>query len=129
MYNTIWYQNLTKPFLAPPNWLFGVVWPLLYVMIFVSLIFYIKGKAYNKGSGYLFFILQLLLNFLWSPVFFIMQNITAALVVVILMDLFLILTIRKFYTVSKIAAYLLIPYLIWIIFATYLNAGYLVLNL
>ena len=128
MYNSLWYNSLTKPLFAPPDWIFAPVWGILYVLIFASLILYFLKKENNKENGYLFFGIQLFLNIIWSPVFFLAKNIIGALFIIVLLDIFVFLTIRKFYSVSKIAGILLIPYLIWIIFATYLNAGYLILN-
>ena len=128
MFNTDWYNNLTKPLFAPPDWLFAPVWMILYLLIFISLIFYFLKKSENKELGYIFWGIQLLLNIIWSPIFFLAKNITGAFYVIIFLDIFVILTIIKFYSVKKIAGILLIPYLIWILFATYLNIGYLFLN-
>ena len=128
MYSSVWYNNLIKPHFAPPNEIFTPVWIVLYILIFVALIFYFLTKKQNKESGYLFFGVQLFLNLVWSPVFFLAKSIAGAFLVIILLDIFVILTILKFYSVKKIAGILLIPYLIWILFATYLNGGYLFLN-
>ncbi len=128
MYDSTWYNNLIQPPFAPPNWLFAPVWGVLYSMIAVALIIYINKQEYGKKSGYVFFTIQLILNLLWSPVFFGMQNMGLALIIVILMDIFVLLTIIKFYSVLKLTGILLIPYFVWILFATYLNAGYLFLN-
>ena len=128
MFNSEWYNNLTKPMFSPPNSVYSPVWAVLYVMIFSSLLVYILAPSQDKKWGYIFFTIQLLLNFLWSSAFFGMQNIALALVVILLLDTFVLLTIREFYSASKISGMLLIPYLIWIIFATYLNIGYFVLN-
>ena len=128
MYNSDWYNNLTKPFLAPPNEIFAPVWMVLYILIFTALVFYFLKKTENKESGYLFFGIQLFLNIIWSPIFFMAKNIAGAFFVIILLDIFVVLTLIKFYSVKKIAGILLVPYLIWILFATYLNGGYLFLN-
>ena len=128
MFNSEWYNSLTRPFLAPPDWIFAPVWSILYLLMFGSLATYIFSYGENKLLGYLYFIIQLCLNFLWSPIVFGARNIGFALAIIIVLDIFVILTIRKFYSISKIAGILLIPYLIWIIFATYLNIGYFVLN-
>ncbi len=128
MYNSIWYNSLTKPAFSPPDWFFAPAWSFLYILIFASFIFYFLKKEENKESGYLFFGVQLLLNIIWSPVFFLAKSIFGAFLIIILLDIFVFLTIRKFYSVSKITGILLIPYFIWIIFATYLNAGFLILN-
>ena len=128
MYNSSWYNSLLKPPFAPPDWLFAPAWIFLYITIFIALIFYILKSAPNKKSGYIYFAIQLILNFAWSPIFFGMQNMLLGLITVIFMIIFTILTVREFYKISKISALLLIPYLLWIIFAAYLNLGYLVLN-
>ena len=128
MYNSDWYNNLISPPLAPPNWVFAPVWTILYITIILALIFFIIKQDENKIEGYIYFAIQLFLNLIWSPAFFVLQNIPMAMTIVLLLDLFVILTIRRFYLVSKTAGILLIPYLTWIIFATYLNAGYLILN-
>lgn len=129
MYNSLWYDSLTKPVLSPPSYIFPPVWSVLYVTIFISLILFIINKTKtSKKYGYIYFSIQMILNLLWSPAFFIMHNIGLALFIVILLDMSVILTIKNFYKVSVISAYLLIPYLIWIIFATYLNISYLILN-
>ena len=129
MYNSVWFNSLTKPFLNPPSKIFPPVWTILYILIFVSLILFIFAKSDNpKYKGYLFFALQILLNLLWSPVFFIRHNIGLSLFIIILLDIFVILTIKNFYKSSKWAAILLVPYLLWILFATYLNFTYFILN-
>ncbi len=129
MYNSFWYNSLTKPFLNPPSNVFPFVWGILYFMIFFSLMIFISSKSEDsKKSGYVYFLIQIFLNIIWSPIFFLMQNIGFALFIVILLDIFVILTIKSFYKISKVSAMLLIPYLIWIIFATYLNSAYFILN-
>lgn len=128
MFKSVWYYNLTKPPLAPPDWIFPTVWSILYFSMLVALLLYLFKSAQNKKSGYIYFITQLFLNLLWTPAFFYLQNIVLALIVIILLDIFVILTIKSFYKVSKISCLILIPYLVWILFATYLNIGYLVLN-
>lgn len=129
MYNSLWYQSLTKPFLMPPAWLFAPVWTIIYILIAVSLVFYFttyNGKP--KTLGYVYFVVQMLLNFLWSPVFFYYQNIGLALVVIILLDIFVLLNIIEFRKISKLAGNLLIPYFVWILFATYLTLAINILN-
>ena len=129
MYDYLWYANLPKPPLMPPNWLFTPVWIILYLVIFLSLLIYTTTKSRgDKIKGYVYFIIQMLLNIAWSPIFFLMKNIELALVVIILLDVFVYLMIRKFHEVSKLAAELLYPYFWWIIFATYLNCGIVVLR-
>lgn len=124
MYDSLWYANLPKPLLMPPNWLFAPVWFILYLMIFLSLLIYTTTKTrHSKILGYIYFIIQMLLNIIWSPIFFLMKNVGLALLVIIFLDIFVYLTIIKFYEVSKISAKILYPYFLWILFATYLNAA------
>ena len=129
MFNTIWYDTLAKPFLTPPSEVFAPAWIILYITILASLIvFTITKTRRNKIKGYTCFLIQLLLNIAWAPVFFTMENIVLALIIILLLDIFVILTIKEFYKISQISAGILLPYLIWIIFATYLNIGILILN-
>lgn len=128
MFNSFWYHNLIKPPFTLDDSIFKPAWIILYTVIFISLIFYITSKNDDKKSGYIYFIIQLFLNFVWTPVFFGLKNISLALFVIILLDIFVLLTIKRFYCVSKIAGLLLVPYFLWICFATYLNIGYFVLN-
>ena len=125
MFKSVWYYNLTKPPLAPPDWIFPPVWSILYFSMLVALLLYLFKPSQNKKSGYIYFAVQLILNLLWTPAFFYLQNIILALIVIILLDIFVILTIKSFYKVSKISGLILMPYLLWILFATYLNIGYL----
>jgi tryptophan-rich sensory protein len=129
MYNSIWYYELIKPKFTPPDDIFLPVWAVLYCSIFISLYFYIKAKSTeDKTLGYTYFSIQLLLNLLWSPIFFGLKNIFLAFLEIILLDIFIILTIKKFYTVSKFSGVILFPYLLWVMFATYLTFAYLMLN-
>lgn len=128
MYNSEWYNNLIKPLLSPPDWIFAPMWIFLYILILIAFILYLIKPAENKKEGYIFFTIQMLLNLLWSPAFFYFQNIFLAFIIIIGLDITVFYTIRKFYAISKIAGILLIPYFLWIIFATYLNFAYLILN-
>ena len=96
MFNSVWFDSLIKPPLAPPSGIFSPVWSVLYMMIIGSFFVYFFTKTYDsKKMGYIYFAIQLLLNFLWSPIFFGMQNIGLALLVVILMDLFVFRQVYK----------------------------------
>lgn len=123
-----WFSSLNHPPGRPPNWLFGPVWTTLYLMIGTSFALIWHQKNLGKNRLTFLFSTQLILNLLWTPIFFRAHQITLALVVIILMWLTILLTIQAFSKVSKPAASLLIPYLIWVTFATYLNAGYAFLN-
>ena len=129
MFNSLWFDSLNRPFLAPPSWIFSPMWTILYLMMFAALlVFVFKKTDIQKTNGYVYFALQLILNLIWSPIFFGLHNIALALIVLLLLDIFVFLTIKKFYLVSKLAGWLLVPYFVWILFATYLNVGYFVLN-
>lgn len=124
-----WYSTLIQPPLAPPGWLFAPVWTILYISMGVALFLYARKFSYeHKAWGYVLFFTQLLVNLSWSPAFFGIKNIGLALAIVILLDILVLFNILEFNKVSKTAARILIPYLIWILFATYLNAGLLILN-
>ena len=129
MYDTSWYDTLVKPFLTPPPEIFTPVWIVLYITILIALIIFILKKTHkNKITGFVYFLIQLILNIIWAPVFFHTENIALALVIIILLDIFVFLTLKEFNKITPIAAKILIPYFFWIIFATYLNFGILILN-
>ncbi|MCD7878928.1 MAG: tryptophan-rich sensory protein [Candidatus Gastranaerophilales bacterium] len=129
MINMQWYETLNKPFLNPPEWLFAPVWIFLYITIAISFILFIKdGMNRKKIIPLIFFIIQLALNIIWTPVFFGMENIIGGLIILVFLWIFLLLTIITFFRFSKAASLLLIPYIIWSSFAFYLNFGILVLN-
>ena len=124
-----WYYNLIRPPFTPPSWIFTPAWSILYALIILSLIIYAyKTTDKDKSKGYWIFALQVLFNVLWSPVFFGMKNIWLALIIIVILDVLVFINIKEFYKVSKISAWLLVPYMIWILFATYLNIGFLILN-
>ena len=125
-----WYATLAKPSFNPPNWIFGPVWTILYLMMGISayLIWSQKKEWSHNWKALAFFDLQLGLNVLWSIIFFGMQNPGLAFVEIIILLTALAVTIIKFYKISKIAAYLLIPYFLWGCFATVLNYSIWMLN-
>lgn len=125
-----WYVTLNKPFFSPPNWIFGPVWTLLYLLMGVSLYIFwnTKTNIKKKHLGLSLFIVQLALNALWSILFFGLKSPTAAFVEIILLWLAIFLTIKYFLQLSKVAGRLLIPYLVWVSFATILNLSIVLLN-
>ena len=129
MFDTNWYNLLAKPPLTPPAWVFAPAWVFLYLTILVSLIlFTTKRRGQNKVNGYIYFIIQLLLNIIWVPLFFIQKNAGLAFIDIIFLDVFVFLIIKEFYKTSQSSAIILIPYFMWVLFATYLNGGILFLN-
>ncbi len=125
-----WYANLNKPFFSPPNWLFGPVWTVLYLCMGISfyLIWISNAKKNSIKIAVKWFLIQLGLNFLWTPVFFGLRSLVIALIIIVGMWGAIVMTIKKMYPISKIAAALLVPYLFWVSFATTLNASLLLLN-
>lgn len=120
-----WYQMLQKPHYTPPNYLFGPVWTLLYIMMGFALHRLFIAKAHEAKK---WFIIQFILNLAWTPVFFGMHSILGGLIIILALDASLIITIIKSYKADKAAAYMLMPYLAWLCFATYLNGALLFLN-
>ncbi len=124
-----WYAGLNKPSFNPPNWLFGPVWTLLYTLMAIS--FYLIWKqvdSQQKKLAILFFMVQFILNFCWSMIFFKYHLIGWALVEILVMWIFILITIFHFWKLSKTAAILLWPYLFWVSFASILNAAIFKLN-
>ena len=117
-----WYEGLNKPGFTPPNWLFGPVWTVLYLAMAVAawLVWRRGGFGAHKWALGLF-ILQLVLNAAWSPVFFGMHRIGAALVVIILLWAAILATMVAFFRVAALAGWLFVPYHAWVTFATILN--------
>lgn len=125
-----WYTTLIKPPLTPPNWVFGPVWTILYILMGISLYFVIREGTENKHVrlGIMLFAGQLLVNILWSFVFFGLHSPILGLVAILVLIALVLAMIYYFYLVSRIAAGLLVPYIVWLCIATYLNVMILVLN-
>jgi tryptophan-rich sensory protein len=124
-----WYATLNQPTLTPPNWVFGPVWTLLYALMGVSLaLVWRERESRDAKAGVGLFALQLALNFAWSLVFFGGQNPLGGLFVIVPLLVAIVLTIAVFARVDRRAALLLVPYLLWVSFATYLNYSIWSLN-
>ncbi|KND49916.1 MAG: tryptophan-rich sensory protein [Parcubacteria bacterium C7867-002] len=125
-----WYGTLVRPELAPPNWVFGPVWTILFTLMGVA-VFLVWKKGIEHGSvrsALRIFALQLVLNTLWSIIFFNFQNVGGALIEIAFLWIAILATIIMFHKVSRIAAYLLVPYILWVSFAAYLNYTFYILN-
>lgn len=124
-----WYATLTRPPLNPPNWLFGPVWTLLYILMGIAGFLVWRRRDHPAAkTGLAFFGVQLGLNVLWSWLFFALHSLGLALVGIAALWLAILGTIERFYRVEPLAAYLLVPYIAWTSFAAYLNAAYWYLN-
>jgi translocator protein len=127
----IWYPTIIKPGFNPPNWIFMPVWTLLYILMAVAAgLVWDKIKEQNeevkKALG--FFVIQLILNAVWSYIFFGLKNPMLALIEIVLLWLMIYETYLKFSKINKTAGYLLIPYMAWVAFAGILNASIWWLN-
>lgn len=126
-----WYATLTKPWWTPPNWLFPVAWNLLYGLMALSL-WRLWERARDGIIGadraISLFMLQLALNAAWSPIFFGLHAIRTGLVIIIALAVAIIATMIAAHRVDRAAAWLLVPYLAWIVYASTLNAGIVALN-
>ena len=125
-----WYLTLNKPFFNPPNWVFAPVWSALYILMGIA-----AGMVWAKGYYHIWvktalyhFVFQLLLNALWSIVFFGLKSPLGALFIIIALNILLLFTFKWFRVVKAAAAYLLLPYMAWVAFASLLNAAIWFLN-
>jgi len=126
---TGWYTTLHKPSFNPPNYLFGPVWSLLYLLMGVSLFLILKEeKSPARSKAIAAFTIQLVLNFFWSIIFFRFHAVGLALAEIVLMWLAIVWMIVTFYWVNKIASLIQIPYIAWVSFASVLNASIYFLN-
>lgn len=121
-YNNAWFVALKRPDIVPPGWVFGAVWTTLYILmgLSVAMILYARG-AEGRGKALALFGLQLALNLAWSPVFFALHEVSMALVLIVLILALTIATTFAFAPIRKAAAWLLLPYMVWLSFATILN--------
>jgi translocator protein len=122
-----WYQTLRRPVFAPPDWLFGPVWAALYIMMAVAAWLAWRREG-MRGSAQPLFAFQLVLNLAWTALFFGMTWIGAALVEIIILWIAIAATAIAFQRISRLAALLLIPYLLWVAYAAALNAGFWAMN-
>jgi translocator protein len=125
-----WYAGLHKPPLNPPNWIFGPVWSALYTLMAIAIFLVIKNglgtRAIKLATG--IFIAQLALNTLWSAVFFGARNTFAPIFIIAALWAAILACIIVFWGISKPASIMMMPYILWVSFAAYLNAGVFILN-
>ena len=124
-----WFMGLEKPSIYPPPAAFGIVWTILYFMMGLAFAMVCAAwGARSRGLAIAAFIVQLLLNLAWSPVFFAMHEMRLALYILIALDVAVIVTVILFFRVRRAAGLLLLPYLAWILFATALNWQFIQMN-
>jgi len=125
-----WYASLAQPVFQPPNWLFGPVWTLLYALMGIAA-FLVWREGTDRRDVRIalgLFVAQLVLNGIWTPIFFGAQSIVGGAVVIVALLVVLALTIRAFFRVSRLAGWLLVPYILWVGYATALNLSIWWLN-
>ena len=122
------YERLTAPPLAPPGWVFPVVWTVLYIQMGIAAGLVARSEDLDRGRGLAIYYLQLLINLLWPLLFFRLEWITFAAVWLLLLVVAVLAAWRQFRAINAVAGWLLVPYLLWCLFALYLNVGYAVLN-
>jgi len=125
-----WYATLEKPSFNPPNWLFAPAWSTLYLLMGISAFFIWRKGLDNRRvrTALIIFLVQLVLNALWSIVFFGLESPLYGIVVIVALWIAIIFTILKFFRISTIAGALLLPYILWVTFAAVLNISIWVLN-
>lgn len=125
-----WYETLTKPAWTPPSWVFSPVWTVLYTLMGIAawLVWRTAGSWASARIPLALFVIQLMLNTAWSIVFFGQRDTTGGLMVIILLLFAIIATTVAFFRVNRVAGWLFIPYVLWVTYATTLNAGIVLLN-
>lgn len=128
--SSLFYSQLSKPPLSPPVWVFPVIWSILYALMGISafLIYTSNAPINHKRTAYIIYAVQLLVNFTWSIVFFRLKMLGVSVAVILLLLALIIVMIIVFRKIRPISAFLNVPYLLWTIFASYLNIGILILN-
>ena len=122
------YNSFVQPSFAPPAILFPIVWTILYTLMGISCYLIIKSDSDKKNEALFVYGVQLVINLFWSVWFFVFEFYLLAFIWILLLIGFVVVMIRKFYEISKISAYLQIPYLLWLIFAAILNLSIVFLN-
>lgn len=119
-----WFDGLAKPVFMPPGWVFGVAWPILYVLIGLSLALILaEPPSEGRRKGLTLYFTQLALNFAWSPIFFAAHEVQAALIAIFAMTAVAAMAAGQFFRIRPLAGALMVPYLAWLCFAAALNAA------
>jgi len=124
-----WFDSLDKPSFMPPGWAFGVVWPILYALLGIAVAMVIaQPPSPRRTFGLTLFVVQLVLNFAWSPIFFAKHDLSLAKWVIFIMAIVAAAAAGQFWRIRMAAGLLLIPYLAWLVFAATLNSVIEILN-
>ena len=127
-YGNPWFDSLRKPAFMPPGWLFPIAWTTLYILMGIAVGQVIASPARTRRLALHVFTIQLVLNLLWSPIFFGLHQADIALVTIVVLTIFVAITILLFWGIRRSAALLLLPYLAWLLFAAALNFAIVRLN-
>lgn len=128
-YGNPWFDALIKPDSMPPGWMFGVAWTILYILLGLSLALVLHARgAPGRGKAIALFVLQLVLNYSWSPLFFAWHEVRIALMVIVAMFVIAATTAYLFGRIRPLAGLLMVPYLAWLLFAAWLNFQIMILN-
>ena len=122
------YQEINKPILSPPSIVFPIVWTILYILMGISLYLVSESRNYDKDKSYIIYIIQLLVNSIWPLFFFKFRFFLFSFFIILLLIYLVIKMIIEFYKQNKVSAFLQIPYLLWLLFAAYLNLAVFLLN-
>jgi len=126
-----WYASIIKPDWAPPNWVFGPVWTTLFILMGIALFLVWRKGLWRRDVkiAVIIFAVQLVLNVLWSVIFFGLQSLLGGLIEIVFLWIAILATIIAFYRISKPAGILLLPYIIWVTIASYLTYTVYLLNI
>lgn len=130
---TTWYLTISRPFFLPPSFVFPIAWTILFILIGISFYLLLTSKIQQKlrntlNIAKILFIIQLFLNALWCYLFFEAHLLLISSIEIVILEILIILTIVYFYRLNRTAAYLLIPYALWVLFATLLTISIYILN-
>ena len=122
------YNDLVKPTLSPPGYIFPIAWTIIYLLIGISYVLLKQNGEVSKQTKQLYYV-QLIFNYLWTFIFFVLEFRLLSVLWIIILDVLVIYMTYQFYKQNKISGILLIPYVLWLIFATYLNVSIYFLNI
>ena len=122
------YSEVTQPALSPPSWLFPIVWTLIYIMMGIAAYLIYESGHESSKKALTLYVIQLAINFIWPIFFFGFDAYLFAFILIIILWIFVLLTTISFYKINKTSGILMIPYVLWLTFAAYLNLGVYLLN-